>query len=157
MTPHQVYVLPITKALTYDLAFIAHELKRDPQEWLRDQVNERIQAEKVRLIEDFEDAFEEGRLTPEEFAAKTGLPITQELLRRRQNTQEQRAKTQEANKKGFQNFITNALETTTQQPQHHDKHMKRIIRNLEHAKRNAQQTTPRKKRGRRSYERLWRR
>ena len=128
---YQVYLVPLSKALAYDLAFVAREAGIDPNEWIRSEVPDLIHAEKVRIIEAYEQAFVEGNLATEEFRRRTGVSVSRELLNDRKKRAERLAAQQYEDAQGFRNFMNEALSKTKHYAQHHDKHMKRVMREIE--------------------------
>ncbi len=130
MKKREVHVVALPKAVAYDLLFIAQTHHVEPGEWLLGELQDVVQAEKVRIIEAHEQAFVKGLIDAEEFSRRTGLAVTRQLAGKRFRREEHLARETATNRKGFQNFVRMALEQAAAE-QHHDRHMKRVIREVD--------------------------
>ena len=74
----------LSKALIYDMEFIAENLKISRNDWLKFRLAELIREEKVKIMENIENKFISGLITEEQFKQKAGFKPTPEIKKIKQ-------------------------------------------------------------------------
>jgi len=75
--------LRFSKALIYDMEFIASKLKISRNDWLKVKISELISQEKLKIMETIEDRFIAGKISEEEFSKTMGFKPTEDMKKLR--------------------------------------------------------------------------
>ena len=132
--PSPQFNFRVSKALLYDLEFVASRYGVEKTDWLRVKLAELIEEEKTRLVEKTESEYLRGLLNDEGFQKRMGFPPPKELQERRQDKEERRQALRRTGERYLRLQIARLAATLPNANTAFDRYMQQVMEEVEKEK-----------------------